>query len=94
MTEDATVVLVVEDDRNIVDLVQSNLLVRGFSVVVSRTGTDVAALVDQHRPGAGLGLAIARGIVDAHGGTIRLEPSARGTTVAVTLPIEPVTADA
>jgi signal transduction histidine kinase len=45
-------------------------------------------------PGAGLGLAIARGIVDAHGGTIRLEPSARGTTVAVTLPIEPVTADA
>jgi signal transduction histidine kinase/ABC-type multidrug transport system ATPase subunit len=40
-------------------------------------------------PGAGLGLAIARGIVDAHGGTIRLEPSERGTTVAVTLPVEP-----
>jgi two-component system KDP operon response regulator KdpE len=50
MSEGATVVLVVEDDRNIVDLVQSNLLVRGFSVVVSRTGTDVAALVEQHRP--------------------------------------------
>jgi signal transduction histidine kinase/ABC-type multidrug transport system ATPase subunit len=45
-------------------------------------------------PGAGLGLAIARGIVDAHGGTIRLEPSARGTTVAVTLPIEPVSVEA
>ena len=50
MTEDPTVVLVVEDDRNIVDLVQSNLLVRGFAVVVSRTGTDVATLVEQHRP--------------------------------------------
>ena len=41
-------------------------------------------------PGAGLGLAIARGIVDAHGGVIRLEPTARGTMVAVTLPVEPV----
>jgi signal transduction histidine kinase/ABC-type multidrug transport system ATPase subunit len=40
--------------------------------------------------GAGLGLAIARGIVDAHGGTIGLEPSERGTTVVVALPIEPV----
>ena len=29
-------------------------------------------------PGAGLGLAIARGIVDAHGGTITLEPVAGG----------------
>lgn len=46
MTGDATVVLLVEDDRNIVDLVRSNLLVRGFEVVVSRQGHDVAALVD------------------------------------------------
>lgn len=50
MTGDATVVLLVEDDRNIVDLVRSNLLVRGFEVVVSRQGHDVAALVDEHRP--------------------------------------------
>jgi two-component system KDP operon response regulator KdpE len=43
-------VLVVEDDRNIVDLVQANLLVRGFGVVVSRTGEDVAELVALHQP--------------------------------------------
>jgi len=41
-------------------------------------------------PGAGLGLAIARGIIDAHGGTITLEPVAYGTSVAVILPVEPV----
>jgi two-component system KDP operon response regulator KdpE len=38
--DDATAVLVVEDDRNIVDLLQANLLVRGFDVIVSRTGAD------------------------------------------------------
>ena len=46
---DATVVLLVEDDRNIVDLVRSNLLVRGFEVVVS-TGEDLDALVQAHQP--------------------------------------------
>jgi signal transduction histidine kinase/ABC-type multidrug transport system ATPase subunit len=40
-------------------------------------------------PGAGLGLAIARGIVEAHGGTIGLERVARGASVLVTLPVEP-----
>jgi two-component system KDP operon response regulator KdpE len=45
VTDDATVVLLVEDDPNIVDLVRANLLARGFSVVVSRTGDDVTALV-------------------------------------------------
>jgi two-component system, OmpR family, KDP operon response regulator KdpE len=50
MTNDATVVLLVEDDRNIIDLVRSNLLVRGFEVVVSRTGADVADLVHDHQP--------------------------------------------
>ncbi|MEY2461903.1 MAG: D-xylose transport system ATP-binding protein, partial [Acidimicrobiaceae bacterium] len=39
--------------------------------------------------GAGLGLAIARGIVDAHGGTICIEPTRQGTTVAVTIPVDP-----
>jgi signal transduction histidine kinase len=38
--------------------------------------------------GAGLGLAIARGIVDAHGGTLCIEPTDSGTTVAVTIPVD------
>jgi len=50
MADDPTTVLVVEDDRNIVDLVRSNLLVRGFDVVVSSTGTDVMALLADRRP--------------------------------------------
>lgn len=45
MTADSTVVLLVEDDPNIVDLVRANLLARGFTVVVSRTGQDAVALV-------------------------------------------------
>ncbi|HZQ79918.1 MAG TPA: ATP-binding cassette domain-containing protein [Acidimicrobiia bacterium] len=39
--------------------------------------------------GAGLGLSIARGIVDAHGGSVTLEPAATGTTFCVRLPVEP-----
>jgi len=50
VVSDSTVVLVVEDDRNIVDLVRANLLVRGYSVVVSRTGGGVTDLVREHDP--------------------------------------------
>ncbi|MGZ7014086.1 MAG: ATP-binding cassette domain-containing protein [Acidimicrobiales bacterium] len=39
--------------------------------------------------GAGLGLAIARGIVETHGGTISVEPSQVGATLLVSLPVEP-----
>jgi signal transduction histidine kinase/ABC-type multidrug transport system ATPase subunit len=38
---------------------------------------------------AGLGLSIARGIVEAHGGSIHLLPVTRGTSFAIRLPIEP-----
>jgi two-component system KDP operon response regulator KdpE len=48
--DDSTLVLVVEDDPNIIDLVRANLLVRGFAVVVSRTGGDVTELVRERQP--------------------------------------------
>ncbi|MCW2895307.1 MAG: D-xylose transport ATP-binding protein XylG [Actinomycetia bacterium] len=42
--------------------------------------------------GAGLGLSIASGIVAAHGGSLELEPTERGTCFLITLPVEkPVT---
>jgi PAS domain S-box-containing protein len=51
---------------------------RFFQVSSTRVGA---------RHGAGLGLPIARGIVEAHGGTIWIESAAgRGTTVRFTLP--------
>lgn len=51
MSDDgATCVLLVEDDRNIVDLVRSNLLIRGFAVIVSSSGADVMPLFAVHRP--------------------------------------------
>jgi signal transduction histidine kinase/ABC-type multidrug transport system ATPase subunit len=44
---------------------------------------------DSAAPGAGLGLAVCRGIVDAHGGTIAIDDTVAHGHVAVTLPIEP-----
>jgi signal transduction histidine kinase len=41
--------------------------------------------------GAGLGLPIAKGIVDAHGGGLTTVPAARGACFVVTLPCEPPT---
>ena len=45
-----TRVLVVEDDVNIVDLIRSNLLVRGFDVEISETGADAVSLVESYDP--------------------------------------------
>jgi two-component system KDP operon response regulator KdpE len=47
---EATCVLLVEDDRNIVDLIRSNLTIRGYSVVVSLDGSDALRLVEEERP--------------------------------------------
>jgi signal transduction histidine kinase len=44
---------------------------------------------DSAVPGAGLGLTICRGLVEAHGGDIVVEPTARGACVRVTIPAEP-----
>jgi signal transduction histidine kinase len=42
-------------------------------------------------PGAGLGLPIAKGLAEAHGGTLRIESApGQGTTVTITLPPEKV----
>lgn len=44
--------------------------------------------IRQNVTGAGLGLAISRGFVRAHGGEIWLEPRSRGTCFAFSLPLE------
>src|SRR5438132_4145698 len=51
LTESArkTCALVVEDDPNIVDLIRSNLAVRGFDTVVS-AGSRVLALLEAEQP--------------------------------------------
>ena len=51
---DATTVLIVEDDRNIVDLLRSNLSVRGFRVLVSRDGSDAISILEAERPDVAL----------------------------------------
>src|ERR1700728_903405 len=45
----AAKVLIIEDDPNIVDLIRSNLVVRGFDTVVS-AGTKVIDLLDLEQP--------------------------------------------
>jgi two-component system, OmpR family, KDP operon response regulator KdpE len=52
--DNPTRVLVVEDDPNIVDLLRANLLVRGFHVDVSTTGTDALALFERTAPDVAL----------------------------------------
>jgi two-component system sensor histidine kinase BaeS len=73
---------------------------RRVEVTVRDTGTGiapdaVAGIFDRFSkstdsPGAGLGLAIAKGLVEAHGGTIRVESApGQGTRIVFTLPVGP-----
>jgi signal transduction histidine kinase len=63
----------------------------GESVAVAVVDDGTGLLGDGERrsrtAGAGLGLSIARGIVDAHGGTLVLERRDPGTCCVVTLPV-------
>src|ERR1700678_610074 len=45
-----TRVLIVEDDPNIVDLIRSNLAVRGFDALVSTDGSKVLSLLETEQP--------------------------------------------
>ena len=47
---EVTRALLVEDDPNIVDLIRSNLAVRGFDTVVSTDGTDAIRLLEIENP--------------------------------------------
>ncbi len=49
-TEAATRALVVEDDPNIVDLIRSNLAVRGFDTIVSNDGLRALRLLETESP--------------------------------------------
>jgi len=46
----STTILIVEDDPNIVDLMRSNLVVRGFHTVVSTDGSQALKLLETERP--------------------------------------------
>jgi two-component system KDP operon response regulator KdpE len=48
--DDRTRILLIEDDRNIVDLVRANLVIREFSVSVARTGREALAAFDRDSP--------------------------------------------
>jgi len=50
--------------------------------------------IDRQVRGAGIGLAIVRRVVDAHGGAVRIVSSAAGTAVTIELPSLPLETDA
>lgn len=61
----------------------------GPGVAPELTDTLFRPLVTSKTSGLGLGLAISRTIVEAHGGRLWLEPAARGACFCLTLPVAP-----
>jgi two-component system, OmpR family, sensor histidine kinase BaeS len=69
----------------------------GVEFSIADTGTGIAQEHLPHvfdrfsrgpdSPGAGLGLAIAKSLVEAHGGSIRAKSQPTGTTISFTLPV-------
>lgn len=60
----------------------------GFPEELARAPFESARRPRSRSAGAGLGLSIARGIVQAHGGRIELEPVTVGTSFRIYLPVE------
>ena len=58
----------------------------GPGVPVALRATLFDPFVTERVGGSGLGLAVAKQIVERHGGHIELEPSSRGATFAFTIP--------
>jgi signal transduction histidine kinase len=61
---------------------------RGLPAELRSSPFDSTGRPRSRTAGAGLGLSIARGIVEAHRGTIELEPQAKGTSFRIALPLE------
>jgi signal transduction histidine kinase/ABC-type branched-subunit amino acid transport system ATPase component len=61
---------------------------RGLPAELRSSPFDSTGRPRSRTAGAGLGLSIARGIVEAHRGTIELEPQLKGTSFRIVLPLE------
>jgi signal transduction histidine kinase/ABC-type multidrug transport system ATPase subunit len=61
---------------------------RGFPEQLTRAPFEPTQRHRSRSSGAGLGLSIARGIIDAHGGRIALAPTTTGTAFRIRLPVE------
>jgi two-component system sensor histidine kinase KdpD len=82
-TENEVAITVTDEGPGIPAHAQERLFEAFFRV---RAGDTVGV------PGTGLGLAVARGLIEAHGGTISVESphrDGRGTRFTVTLPLQP-----